>query len=99
MRTAAWVSVVVVGACCVLFAMWMMARWQRCRRALDEWRARWERGEKLCAVCAESFEAGEHAESDYDEATLKRWGKHRFVPARLVAEPLLLPREGPGRDR
>lgn len=99
MRAAAWVSVVVVTVACVVWAGWMTSRWQRCRRALDEWAARWQQAERLCAVCAQPQDGDEHAESDFDEATMKRWGKHRFVPARLVAEPLLLPREGPGRDR
>jgi len=55
--------------------------------------------EKLCAVCAESFEAGEHAESDYDEATLKRWGQAPVRPGEAGGGTAAAPREGPGRDR
>ena len=101
MRTAAWVAVVVVAACCVLFAMWMMARWQRCRRALDEWAGRWNIAIELCAApgCLQPREAPCHITEVYRNTGREgQWNWHRFVPARLVAEPRLLPREGPGRD-
>jgi hypothetical protein len=74
--------------------------WQRCRRALDEWAARWEQAPERCALpgCAQLSDAACHVEWDFDDAVMKGWGKHRFVPGRLVAVPVLPAREG-GRER
>ena len=74
--------------------------WQRSERALAEWAGRWREGPTLCAVpgCAQPSDAPCHVESDFDDAVMRGWGKHRMVPARLVPVPVLLAREGAGRE-
>lgn len=100
MRTAAWVGFAILNVACLLLAVWWRERYRRTRRALDEWRLRWAQAPELCAVpgCHQLPLADCHVESDFDEATTKRWGKHRYAAGRLVPVPVLLPREGLGRD-
>lgn len=76
-------------------------KWLRAVRALTEWAFRWEQAAELCALpgCLQGREAPCHLNDEYLATERERWGFHRFVPARLVAAPNPLLREGIGVDR
>ncbi len=94
------VGLVMLLVVTVTFGLTFWHLWLRAHDALAEWRRRWEQAPELCAVpgCAQPLGADCHVEWEFDEAIAKKWEKHRPVPGRLVPLPILVVREGIGRE-